>query len=49
MAYSDGVYMPSGKERPNPFEISYAGHHGPPGLGSMRNRSAFMVFFGKGK
>ncbi|XP_053406292.1 dual oxidase 2-like [Mercenaria mercenaria] len=47
VAYSDGVYMPSGKDRPNPFEISYAGHHGPPGLGSMRNRSAFMVFFGQ--
>lgn len=47
VAYSDGVYMPSGKERPNPFEISYAGHHGPAGLGSLRNRTAFMVFFGQ--
>lgn len=47
VAYSDGVYMPSGQDRPNPFEISFAGHHGPPGLGSLRNRSAFMVYFGQ--
>ncbi|XP_052282724.1 dual oxidase 2-like isoform X1 [Dreissena polymorpha] len=47
VAYSDGVYMPSGQDRPNPFEISRAGHKGPPGLGSLRNRTAFLVFFGQ--
>ncbi|KAL4227430.1 hypothetical protein ACF0H5_012874 [Mactra antiquata] len=47
VAYSDGVYMPSGGDRPNPFRISYEGHHGPPGLGSLRKRSAFMVYFGQ--
>ncbi|KAH3836715.1 hypothetical protein DPMN_110089 [Dreissena polymorpha] len=47
VAYSDGVHMPSGQDRPNPFEISREGHHGPAGLGSLRNRTAFMVFFGK--
>ncbi|WAR00873.1 DUOX-like protein [Mya arenaria] len=46
VAYSDGVYMPSGKDRPNPFEISKEGHWGPGGLGSLRNRTAFLVYFG---
>ena len=41
------MYEPSGADRPNPFEISRAAHHGPGGLASLRNRTAFMVFFGK--
>ena len=47
VAYSDGVYMPSGADRPSPFAISKEGHEGPPGLGSLRNRTAFLVFFGE--
>lgn len=47
VAYSDGVYEPSGGDRPNPFEISKAAHQGRGGLPSLRNRTAFMVFFGQ--
>ena len=47
VAYSDGVYQPAGKDRPNPFVISRAAHEGTPGLGSLRGRTAFMVYFGK--
>lgn len=45
--YSDSVYEPSGADRPNPFAISREGHDGVGGLGSLRNRTAFLVFFGK--
>ncbi|KAL5020772.1 hypothetical protein ScPMuIL_002142 [Solemya velum] len=45
--YSDGVYEPSGRDRPNPFLISEAAHQGPSGLGSLRNRTAMMVYFGQ--
>ncbi|KAK3606296.1 hypothetical protein CHS0354_037972 [Potamilus streckersoni] len=47
VAFSDGVYEPSGKDRPNPFIISKEVHDGPAGLGSLRNRTAFLVFFGQ--
>lgn len=46
-AYSDGVYEPSGKHRPNPIEISSAVFNGSTGLGSYRNRTALLVFFGQ--
>ncbi|KAK3606271.1 hypothetical protein CHS0354_037947 [Potamilus streckersoni] len=46
-AFSDGVYEPSGKDRPNPFIISKEVHDGPAGLGSLRNRTAFLVYFGQ--
>jgi hypothetical protein len=44
---SDGVYHPSGADRPNPFLLSKAAHHGEAGLGSKRSRNAMLVFFGK--
>ena len=47
VAYSDGVYEPSGADRPNPFAISNAAHNGRRGLSSLRHRTAFMVFFGE--
>ncbi|KAK3606293.1 hypothetical protein CHS0354_037969 [Potamilus streckersoni] len=47
VAFSDGVYEPSGKDRPNPFIISKEVHDGPAGLGSLRNRTAFLVYFGQ--
>ncbi|KAK3098032.1 hypothetical protein FSP39_015507 [Pinctada imbricata] len=46
-AYMDGVYEPAGQDRPNPFEISNVAHKGTEGLGSKRNRTAMMVFFGQ--
>ena len=45
-AYSDGVYGPSGGNRPNPLEISLAAHHGPAGTASYAGRTAMLVFFG---
>ena len=45
--YADGVYHPSGADRPNPFLLSKAAHHGEAGLGSKRSRNAMLVFFGK--
>ena len=45
--YSDGTYEPAGANRPNPIEISDAVLHGETGSGSYRNKSAFLVFFGK--
>ncbi|KAK3606272.1 hypothetical protein CHS0354_037948 [Potamilus streckersoni] len=47
VAFSDGVYEPSGKDRPNPLTISKEVHDGPAGLGSLRNRTAFLVYFGQ--
>ncbi|XP_071091367.1 dual oxidase 1-like [Haliotis cracherodii] len=46
-AYSDGVFEPSGPNRPNPFDISDAAHNGTIGRGSERRRNAFMTFFGQ--
>jgi len=45
--YADGVYHPSGADRPNPFNISKDAHHGKAGLGSQRARNAMLVYFGK--
>ena len=44
--YADGVYHPSGPNRPNPLDISRAAHHGHPNGGSERSRNALLVFFG---
>ncbi|PVD19871.1 hypothetical protein C0Q70_20364 [Pomacea canaliculata] len=46
-AYSDGVYEPSGVNRPNPFDISDRAHKGDSGQGSEKNRTTLMVFFGQ--
>lgn len=46
-AYQDGVYEPAGQDRPNPFTISEIAHKGESGLGSARNRTAMLVYFGK--
>lgn len=46
-AYQDGVYEPAGQDRPNPFTISEIAHKGQSGLGSARNRTAMLVYFGK--
>lgn len=46
-AYSDGVYEPSGANRPSPIAISEAVMSGPTGKRSERDRTAFLVFFGK--
>ncbi|GFR66424.1 dual oxidase [Elysia marginata] len=45
--YSDGVYEPAGKARPNPFTISQIAFSGSNRLGSARNRNALLVFFGQ--
>jgi len=45
--YSDGVYAPSGKNRPNPRELSSVVTSGPSGLQSVNNKTALFVFFGK--
>lgn len=46
-AYQDGVYEPAGQDRPNPFTISGIAHKGESGLGSVRNRTAMLVYFGE--
>ncbi|XP_033120574.1 dual oxidase 2-like isoform X2 [Anneissia japonica] len=46
-AYVDGVYYPSGEDRPNPFTISDNTMFGVTGSGSVLNRTAFMTFFGQ--
>ncbi|XP_071953912.1 dual oxidase 2-like isoform X2 [Antedon mediterranea] len=46
-AYVDGVYNPSGADRPNPFDISDATMKGETGSGSLLKRTAFMTFFGQ--
>ncbi|KAH9499249.1 hypothetical protein Btru_003513 [Bulinus truncatus] len=45
--YSDGVYEPSGKDRPNPLEISRIAFNGSNNLSSVRKRNAMLVFFGQ--
>ncbi|KAL8598120.1 hypothetical protein ACOMHN_030406 [Nucella lapillus] len=47
VAYSDGVFEPSGVHRPNPFDISRIAHEGDSGKGSVGNRNAMLVFFGQ--
>ena len=46
-AFSDGVYEPAGADRPNPIDISDAVMSGFTGFPSHRNKTAFLVFFGK--
>jgi dual oxidase len=46
-AYADGVYHPSGQNRPNPFTISRVTMKGESGHASYRNKTALMTFFGQ--
>ncbi|XP_062620936.1 dual oxidase 2-like [Saccostrea cucullata] len=48
-AYADGVYLLSGQNRPNPFDISERAHRSntPQSLGSVRGRTAMQVYFGQ--
>ncbi|KAK3098182.1 hypothetical protein FSP39_016935 [Pinctada imbricata] len=46
-AYSDGVFEPAGRGRPNPLDISTAAHSGQAGLGSARGRNAMLVYYGQ--
>jgi len=46
-AYGDGVYQPSGADRPNPHDIARAVFDGETGHGSYKNRTALLVFFGQ--
>ncbi|GFO25868.1 hypothetical protein PoB_005237300 [Plakobranchus ocellatus] len=46
-AYSDGVYEPSGRNRPNPFTISQIAFKGNNTLSSLRKRNALLAFFGQ--
>ncbi|KAI8507936.1 hypothetical protein Bbelb_141760 [Branchiostoma belcheri] len=45
--YRDGVYQPSGGDRPNPRTLSELTMKGLTGNGSYRNRSALLTFFGQ--
>ncbi|BFY98360.1 hypothetical protein BsWGS_01400 [Bradybaena similaris] len=45
--YSDGVYLPSGMNRPNPLDISRISFSGNNSLSSVRGRNALLVFFGQ--
>jgi len=44
--YADGVYAPSGGDRPNPREISEKTMKGYTGSGSQGKKTALLVFFG---
>lgn len=46
-AYSDGVYMMSGQDRPSPRKLSSLFMKGSDGLPSSKNRTAMLAFFGK--
>ena len=46
-AYGDGVYMMAGSDRPNPRKLSQVLMKGVDGLGSLRNRTALLAFFGQ--
>lgn len=46
-AYSDGVYMLAGQNRPSPRKLSQLFMKGQDGLGSMYNRTAMLAFFGQ--
>ncbi|CAH0546400.1 unnamed protein product [Brassicogethes aeneus] len=46
-AYSDGVYMLSGQNRPSPRTLSRLFMKGQDGMGSMSNRTALLAFFGQ--
>ncbi|XP_078588866.1 dual oxidase 2-like isoform X3 [Branchiostoma floridae x Branchiostoma japonicum] len=45
--YQDGTYEPSGWDRPNPRTLSELTMKGVTGMGSFRNRSALLTFFGQ--
>lgn len=45
-AYSDGVYMMSGQDRPSPRKLSTLFMKGSEGLPSSKNRTAMLAFFG---
>lgn len=45
-AYSDGVYMMSGQDRPSPRKLSSLFMKGSEGLPSSKNRTAMLAFFG---
>ncbi len=46
-SYADGVYMMSGARRPSPRQLSQRLMKGEDGLGSRRNRTALLAFFGQ--
>jgi dual oxidase len=46
-SYADGVYMLAGQNRPSPRKLSQIFMKGEDGLGSSRNRTALLAFFGK--
>lgn len=46
-AYSDGVYMLAGQDRPSPRKLSQLFMQGDDGLPSVKNRTALFAFFGK--
>ncbi|KAK5639843.1 hypothetical protein RI129_010654 [Pyrocoelia pectoralis] len=46
-AYSDGVYMLAGQNRPSPRRLSQLFMKGSDGLGSMYNRTAMLAYFGQ--
>jgi len=46
-AYGDGVYLPSGADRPNAHVVASAVFDGETGHPSYRNRTAFLVFYGE--
>lgn len=45
-AYSDGVYMLAGDDRPSPRKLSDLFMNGDDGLPSVHNRTALFAFFG---
>ncbi|KAI4469865.1 nadph oxidase [Holotrichia oblita] len=46
-AYSDGVYMMAGQNRPSPRVLSRLFMRGLDGLASMNNKTALLAFFGQ--
>ncbi|XP_076302111.1 dual oxidase-like [Lasioglossum baleicum] len=46
-AYSDGVYMLAGQDRPSPRKLSQLFMQGDDGLPSVKNRTALFAFFGQ--
>lgn len=45
-AYKDGVYEPSGHDRPNPLDLSQQLLNGTIGTKSKTGKTALLVFFG---
>uniref|UniRef100_A0A1B6CWK3 NAD(P)H oxidase (H2O2-forming) n=1 Tax=Clastoptera arizonana TaxID=38151 RepID=A0A1B6CWK3_9HEMI len=46
-AYADGVYMMAGQDRPSPRKLSTMFMKGADGMGSAKNRTALLAFFGQ--